>query len=267
MVRALPGKDFWRLIHPYTGDLSSAEPTVRGFGSDFTAVVGCEKGPLFVKAMRNRQGGRRDSLLREKVINSAVWPLSPALSWSAEDESWIVLGFTVVDGRRADLSPDTADLPYVVQLIDRIGSVPLPGFAHGWHEQRWDRFAETPAAARLFRGDALIHGDINPSNLIIGDAESWVVDWAWPTRGAGFIDPACLVVQLVAAGHTPESAEQWAAQCPAWQEADPKGMDAFAAATVRMWCMVVERKPEAEWCAAMRDAARAWAAHRSVRVN
>ncbi|MBW1596595.1 hypothetical protein HPT28_05975 [Streptomyces sp. JJ38] len=267
MARELPGEDFWALIQPHTGYLSGAEPTVRGFGSDLTAMVDCENGPYFVKAMRNREGGRRDSIIREKLINAAVRPLSPALAWTAEDESWIVLGFTVVDGRRSDFSPETADLPIVTQLIERIGNVSLPEIAREWHEQRWDRFTESPEEAQLFRGDALIHGDINPSNLLIGNGESWVVDWSWPTRGAGFIDPACLVVQLVSAGHSAESAEEWASQCKGWQETDPKAIDAFAAATVRMWRTFVERKPEAEWCTAMRDAAQAWADHRSVRVD
>lgn len=97
--------------------------------------------------------------------------------------------------------------------------------ARDWHEIRWDWYAESREETELFRGDALLHADINHTNLLIGDDGSWVVDWAWPTRGAAFMDPAMLVIQLVAAGHSPEGAESRAARCNAWVDADPKAVD------------------------------------------
>jgi hypothetical protein len=57
---------------------------------------------------------------------------------------------------------------------------------------------------------------------MIGDRRTWIVDWpSWPTVGAAFIDPACLVVQLIAAGHTAEQAEARAAECKGWANANP----------------------------------------------
>ncbi|WP_233361227.1 phosphotransferase [Streptomyces sp. GMR22] len=264
MNRELPGPDLWALIQPHTGILSQAQPTARGFGSDLTAVIECEKGPFFVKAMRNRPGGRRASLIRERLINPAVQSVSPALLWHVEDDEWLVLGFEVVDARRSDFTPASPDLPGVVDLVDQLGNLPLPDIARDWPESRWDRFAVDETEAELFRGDALLHTDINPSNLIIGERGRWIVDWSWPTRGAGFIDPACLVVQLIAAGHTPEAAEGWAAECRAWADADPTAIDVFAAATRRMHRSRADRHPEASWLEAMAAAAGAWAAHRGV---
>jgi hypothetical protein len=58
--------------------------------------------------------------------------------------------------------------------------------------------------------------DFNPLNVLITPARTWIVDWAWPTRGAAFIDPACFVLRLMAHSHTPASAERWARQCAGW---------------------------------------------------
>ncbi|MDT0306068.1 protein kinase [Streptomyces sp. DSM 44917] len=231
--------------------------------ADLAAVVECEKGPFFVKAMRNRPGGRRDSIVREEVINPFVRAVSPALLWAAYDDHWIALGFEIVDGRRANLRPGSPDLPAVVGLLNASAELECPDAARDWPETRWDRFAATAGEAELFRGDSLLHADINHTNLLIGD-RAWAVDWGWPTRGAGFIDPATLVVQLVSGGHTPEAAESWAARCTAWSEAAPKAIDAFAAAEVRMWREMAERRPGRPARRALADAAEAWAEHRGV---
>ncbi|WP_405887892.1 phosphotransferase [Streptomyces sp. NBC_01136] len=260
----IPASEIRDLIRPYAGELISIERTARGFSSDITALVECDEGPFFVKAVRNRAGGRRDSLTRERLINPFVRPIAPALRWHAEDEHWIVLGFEAVSGRLSDFAPGSPDLPEIVELLDRIGKMDLPEVARDWLETRWDRFALDASEAELFRGGALLHTDINPSNLIVEAWKVWAVDWAWPTRGAGFIDPAQFVIQLITAGHAAEAAESWASHCAAWTEADPKAIDAFAAATLRMYRTFADRKPEESWLKAMVSAARSWVGHRGV---
>ncbi|MFC5723476.1 hypothetical protein ACFP1Z_25250 [Streptomyces gamaensis] len=256
--------DFWALVHPHTGDLTHARPVPGGHSSDVTALVECAKGRFFVKAVPNRPGGRRDSITREQLINEAVRPVSPALRWHTESDEWIVLGFEFVEGRPSEFAPGSPDLPTVVGLLNRIGGLKLPEVAQDWDETRWDRFVANEADTALFRGDALLYTDINPGNLLIGDRDAWAVDWAWPTRGAGFIDPARLVVQLIAAGHSPRSAEDWAAGCTAWVNADPGAIDAFAAANLRMNRRFADRNPEASWLTAMVAAAQAWTDHRGI---
>ncbi|WP_436958005.1 protein kinase [Streptomyces sp. SudanB182_2057] len=246
--------------------MSSIRRTERGFSSDLTALVDCEKGRFFVKAVRNRAGGRRTSLIREQMINDYTIPVSPPLLWEVEDD-WLVLGFEAVQARTADFAPGSPDVPKVVGLVRRIGGLPLPPVAEHWTETRWDRFTADPAEASLFRGDSLLHTDINPSNFLIGSTRNWVVDWAWPTRGAGFIDVALLVVQLIAAGHDPGSTERYASQCPAWHQAQPGAVDAFAAAGLRMHRSYAERNPAAEWLNAMVAANQAWTDHRGVVVS
>ncbi|MFB4194482.1 protein kinase [Streptomyces carpaticus] len=259
-----PDPDVLALIRPHTGRIVRVgPPDGRGFSTDLLAVVTGEKGRFFIKAMRNRPGGRRDQLLRERAINPFVRSLAPALLWVVEDAEWIVLGFELVDCRETDFSPGSPDLPVVVDLVRRIGALELPHVARDWHETRWDWWADR-GAAPLFQGDRLVHADINPANLLRGPERPWVVDWAWPTRGAAFIDPAMLVLQLIAAGHTPESAEGWASGCEGWASADPGAVDAFAVATARMMGHQAARNPDEHWLKAMADTASAWAAHRGL---
>ncbi|MFE2870946.1 hypothetical protein [Embleya sp. NPDC059259] len=264
MSRSLPPPEFLALIRPHTGEPGNVRPTSRGFSSDITALVESEEGRFFVKAVRNRPGGRRDSLIRERLINPTVHPISPALLWNTEDDDWLVLGFEAVEGRRSDFAPDSPDLPAIVDTLNRIGELDPPEVAHDWPETRWNRFATDEAQAALFQGDALLYTDINPSNLMIGATHTWAVDWSWPTRGAGFIDPACLVVQLIATGHSARSAESWASECTAWTKADPTAISAFATATARMYRTFAERKPDAAWLGAMAEAAQSWEAHRKA---
>ncbi|HVB46302.1 MAG TPA: hypothetical protein VNF47_26840 [Streptosporangiaceae bacterium] len=147
-----------------------------------------------------------------------------------------------------------------MDTVNAIGAIECPDLARDWRETRWDRFTDQ---ASMFEGDALLYTDINPDNLLVTDNGVSVVDWSWPTRGAAFIDPACLAVQLVAAGHTPDEAEQWAQRCTAWQSADPEAINAFATATVRMYRHFESRDP-APWRRAMTRAVTTWAVHRSM---
>jgi diaminohydroxyphosphoribosylaminopyrimidine deaminase/5-amino-6-(5-phosphoribosylamino)uracil reductase len=165
------------LARAHAGEVLSLLPTEEGSSSDLTALAKCGRGTFFVKAMRNRPGGGRDSLLRERDVNPYVREVAPALLWCAEDQTWVVLGFEAVDGR--------------------------------------------------------------PTNFVPG-------------------------IQLVAAGHGPGSAEAWASRCPAWVQADPRAIDAFARTNVRMCEAFAARKPEQSRLAAMAVSAREWAAHRGL---
>ncbi|MEU5428498.1 protein kinase [Streptomyces olivoreticuli] len=262
----LPDPHFRELIRPHTGEVTEVRVPKQGFTTDFAAVIGSEKGPFFVKAQFNEPGGRRDSILRERAINPYVQPLSPRLLWSVDgdDAGWIILAFEVIEERGLDFEPGSPDLPLAVDLLNRAAALELPDVAREWTEDRWDAYVSSEEELAFLRGDALLHTDINPSNLTVGEAGAWIIDWAWPTRGAAFIDPACLVVQLVSAGHSPESAEGWAARCTAWANADPKAIDVFAAADLRMHRAIADQRPDQAWLTAMADAAQAWADHRGI---
>lgn len=78
---------------------------------------------------------------------------------------------------------------------------------------------------------------INPDRV-------WIIDWAWPTRGAAFIDAACFLIRAMAAGHSACQAETLAAQCPGWQQASPAAIDVFAVASVRLHDEIARDDPQ-----------------------
>lgn len=261
----LPDPHFRELIRPHTGDVTRVERPARGFSSDYAAIIHAQHGQFFVKATFNEPGWRLESLMKERDIAPFVRPVAPRLLWSVDGEGWVILGFEVVNGRMTSFDPDSSDLPAIVDVLNRIADIPVPAVAQDWIEERWDSFAADEAESELFRGTSLLHTDINPSNIMIGPDRTWVIDWSWPTRGAGFIDPATLVVQLISGGHTPASAESWAAQCSAWEAADQKAVDAFAKAT---WRLYRQRAldSQAKWLGAMEDAAHSWVSYRLDRA-
>ncbi len=87
-----------------------------------------------------------------------------------------------------------------------------------------------------------------------------LVDWAWPTRAAAWIDAACWVVWLIASGHTPAPAERWAAAVPAWKRADERALGVFAAVQARLWAGITTGA--APWSRQVAEAAARWQEHR-----
>jgi hypothetical protein len=259
MEKKDPGADFWALVAPYTGEIGAVRHAKRGYSSDITAVVECAAGPVFLKAVREASP-HASSLSREAQINPYVTSVSPALRWQLHEGGWIVLAFDVVTGTYADFAPGSPDLPAVAEAVNAIGAIDCPDMAHDWRETRWDRFTDQ---APLFAGKTLLYTDINPDNFLMTSSGVSVVDWAWPTHGAGFIDPACLVVQLAAAGHAAAEAEDWAQRCAAWRTADPEAINAFAIATIRMYRHFENRDP-APWRREMTKAVTAWADYRTI---
>lgn len=165
-----------------------------------------------------------------------MWPISPALRWHVEDGSWVVLGFEAVEGRPANFGPDSADLRSIVELVECIGRLKLPPVAEGRPETRWDPFVRNDSEAEFFRGETLLHTDINPSNLLVGESGMCAVDWAWPTRGGrpSSIRPSWFF-NWWPPDTVPSLRSRGGAQCTAWAEAEPKALDAFAAAQLRMY--------------------------------
>ena len=118
----------------------------------------------------------------------------------------------------------------------------------------------TTARARdLLVGDTLLHTDFNPLDVLIRDGAAWIIDWAWPTRGAALIDPACFLLRLMLGGHTAAQAEVWAAQCDSWAAAD-KAINAFAFASARFYAEIAQEDPQ-PWKQRLAMAAQNWAQH------
>ncbi|WP_051831720.1 hypothetical protein [Streptomyces violens] len=248
----------------HTGPLTGVVPVSDSFSSQFTATLETASGRVFVKGVR-QEGELAWTHGREAAINPYVVPLSPKTLWRVTTDGWDLLGFEHVTGRSADYSPGSPDIPLVVDILTELGGIACPeGVEVERAEERWAKHAADPADATLFKGDALLHTDWFYTNVFVtGPDRARLIDWAWPTRGAAWIDPACWVVWMVFCGHTPQQAEQWAAKVPSWSAAPARSLDRFALAHTGYWQAMADEYPN-DWTFGLRDAAARWAAHRSA---
>lgn len=117
-------------------------------------------------------------------------------------------------------------------------------------------------------GDTLLHTDLRDDNLMIatGTGRVLVIGWAWPARGAAWVDVASLVPQLIRAGHSPAAAEDLLAGITGWSGTDPEVLTSYAVAMTGLW----ERDWRTATSPGLREyrrgaatAGRQWVAHRT----
>jgi hypothetical protein len=248
------------LIQAHTGPVRAARTASAGLNSPLAAVLDTADGQLFVKGLRNDHPGvvRQH---REAMINPHVLSLAPRLRWQAEGAGWNVLAFTYIPGaRHADYSPGSADVPAVVQVINRLQEIPCPDLPVKRAEQRWAAYVDD-ADPDLLTGATLLHTDFNPLNVLMTADGAWVIDWAWPTRGAAFIDPACFLLRLMLGGHTAAQAEAWAQQCASWAKTPDEAINVFSAACARLYDEIAREDPQ-PWKKHFAAVARDWAVYR-----
>ena len=201
---------------------------------------------------------------REAAVAPLVGEISPALLWHFDEAGWNVLGYEYADGRHADYTPGSPDLDRLVQLMDALGEIKVPDDPGSFKraEDRWKPYLDDPQTAEILAGPVLAHSDWTPDNVLVSPHRVWLIDWAWPTLGAGWTDPACWILRLMASGgHTAPEAERQASRLPAFQAADPAHIDLFAAANVRLWEEVTQSSTSA-WTVKMTQAAQSWSAYR-----
>ncbi|MFI2188032.1 aminoglycoside phosphotransferase [Streptomyces sioyaensis] len=249
-------------VRARTGPLRGVELVDSGFSSQFAATLETEDGRVFVKGVL-QSGSLSWTHQREADINPYVVPLGPRLLWRVTVDGWDLLGFEYLDGRGADYSPGSADLPLVVEVMTEAGRLTAADVEIADAAERWADCLDGPADAALLSGDTLLHTDWFHTNVFItGPDSARLIDWAWPTRGAAWIDPACWTVWLIFAGHSPHEAEQWAGKVPAWSAADPGALDLGATVLARYWQHTADEHSN-DWTHRLRAAAARWAAHRN----
>lgn len=250
------------LIERETGPISAVTELSEGRNSELSVIIRAGHEATFVKG---RRAGHRWAWTqaRERAINPLVRHVSPALKWSAVNDDWNLLGFECVPGNHADYSPGSADLPKVMAALQQLQGIACPDDIEVKNaERRWAAYTQAP---ELLAGTSLLHTEWTPGNVLVSD-RAYLVDWAWPTRGAAWIDPACLAVWLIASGHPPLSAETWAARIPSWQDAPASSLDEFARIQALMWEGIAADSHE-EWTASLARASRQWATHREARLT
>jgi hypothetical protein len=147
----------------------------------------------------------------------------------------------------------------VLEAVGALAQVDLPALPLSRITDRWAEHGHG-VSLDLLDGDTLLHTDLNPNNLLINH-RAHIVDWAWPTRGAAWIDSGCLALWLIANGHTPAQAEL-VVNLPARNTTSKAAVDTFVTISTRLWDDISSHQPGG-WTSRMAAAASQWAAHRS----
>lgn len=246
-------------VQSQTGRVLKAHTASKGLNCEIAASLHTPTGKVFVKGLRSGHP-RAWTQQMEAMINPWVLPVTPRLLWQVQADGWDILGFEHIEGRHADYASGSRDLPKVIQAMRQLGQIPAPDLPLKRAEQRWADYVDDNSALQLLRGDCLLHTDLNPHNILV-NSTARIIDWAWPTRGAAWIDPACLALMLMAAGQTPREAEAWARQVPSWSLACERAIDTFAAVSSRLWEEIAQADPT-PWKQRLAAAAADWLRHR-----
>lgn len=195
-----------------------------GFSPGFASVLTCEDGSRhFVKAASVMAHRAFADSYREEGRVLAAMPADapvPRLRWRL-DEDWVVLGIEHVEcGRNPSRPWEPAAVDSALDALEVLAErltpsrsadvgdlVPeLAGWADAWtalaqrHGDRGRRAEAASLAAEFARtrsGDTLVHTEVRADNLVVGTGGVYVCDWAFPLRGADWIDS----VMLLAAVH------------------------------------------------------------------
>ncbi|HET9972437.1 MAG TPA: hypothetical protein VFQ68_29665 [Streptosporangiaceae bacterium] len=255
-------------IEARTGPITGVRIVSAGQNSPLAAVIDARDGTVFAKGLPSAHR-RVITQAREAAVAPLVKEISPALLWHFDEAGWNVLGYQYAAGRHADYSPGSADLDRLVQFMDTLSAIKVPDDPGPFKraEDRWKPYHDAPETAAVLAGPILTHSDWTPDNVLVSDRRAWLIDWAWPTLGAAWTDPACWVLRLMACGgHTAHEAERQASRLPAFQAADPAYVDLFAAANVRLWDEIA-RSSTSDWTTKMAQAAKSWAAYRQAPLS
>ncbi|WP_158605686.1 phosphotransferase family protein [Amycolatopsis panacis] len=248
-----------RAIESRTGAVAATVSPDNGRNSDFLATLQTSQGPCFVKGVLT---GTRRARAQQTEARVGARPNSaaPRLLWEVTADGWHVLGFEALSGHHPSLAPGSPDLPMVAETVAAMARELSPSpvelekstdqwaWSAPWRRlsksdrelDSWDK-AHLPELLEWERrgieavnGNSLVHGDMHPLNILVSD-RARVVDWAWSSVGAPWLDPAALVLRLIADGHTPEQAEEWAKAIAAYRDTPAEAVTAFAVLVFGMW--------------------------------
>lgn len=246
-------------VEECTGPILHIEPVTAGANSGIAAVLETASGLVFVKGIPSGHPQIRTQH-REAAIAPHLPAASPRLLWQVQASGWDLLGYERITGRHADYRPGSTDLAHVAHAVDELGTVHLPdSLPVKDAPQRWAGYADGLDTSAL-GGNTLLHTDLAPHNILIGQQRAHLIDWAWPTRGAAWIDPAILVLRLMEAGHSAGDADGWAGQFHSWKTAPRAAVELFSVANARTWDEIAGRDPQ-PWKQRMAELAHVWVAY------
>jgi hypothetical protein len=251
--------DLVRAIEQRTGPILTARTASAGQNSPLAATITTSEGKTFVKGLPSGERRTR-SQAREIAVAPLVRDISPHLLWHFDQAGWVVLGYEHIEGRHADYRPGSGDLDALVSVLRALGEidVPDPG-PFKLAEDRFKTWVDDPDTLKVFSGATLMHTDWLPDNVLFTLSRPYLIDWAWPTLGAAWMDPAFWLIRLIASGHTIQDAERYAARVPGYANADPIHINLFASANVQMWDEIERQAPRVSpWMRSVVTASHEW---------
>lgn len=223
-------------VEAVAGPVLDAAPVADGLTCSMAAVLATAVGRVFVKGVLSSDADGVAAQSAEAAVNPLTLAVGPRLLAQVVTGGWDVLVFDAIDGRHADLSAGSPDVPLVADALHR-----AQGMAPAWLPRLADRFAGVLDAGQLalLDGGALLHTDTNPHNLLIGPDRAHLVDWAMAASGPAWADVAYTAVRLLEAGWPDAEAMAWADRFPSWRAADPAAVAAFVDGTCSSWEAIV----------------------------
>ncbi|MCP2336036.1 phosphotransferase [Actinomadura rupiterrae] len=241
------------------------EAAPSGNHAHIAGTLHADHGPVFVKGARkedDRDGLEVRTLRNEARINPYVQPYAPRLLWTVEEAGWLLLGFEHVRARHADYTPGSPDLDRLTKVLEALQAMPAPEVVTLQVERRWQPVLDDVSA---MAGGTLLHADLNPANLLITPAgRPYVVDWAFTSRGAAWVELGLLIPWLLKAGHSPGAVDAWLARFPSWTQADANTLDQFAWAFAETWRQRSFADSATAWKAELAALGKRWADHRGA---
>jgi hypothetical protein len=195
-----------------------------GFTPGLASVVTCEDGSThFLKAASVKAQREVAAAYAEEARRLALVPVgvpAPRLQWWHRDEDWVVLAVEHVPGVPAPRPWDLDDLDRALDALEDCAHLLTPapdglapatfademaGAVTAWERVRPDLPGLVEHAAEAARlaashvevtaGDTVVHTDLRDDNVLVGPhGEVWLCDWAYPARGAAWIDTVELLL-------------------------------------------------------------------------
>jgi hypothetical protein len=249
-------------IQDQTGSFIAEDHVTTGFNCLVGMVLQAGRGKFFLKGVAADHACAVWTQANEAAINKHIQPFTAELAFHIQTENWDILGFQyLANHRHADLSPGSPDLPKVAATLQALSALPPPDDMQ--LRTIGDRFRDYGDDLYLVAGSSVAHTDPNRHNFLIGGTAK-LVDWAWPTLAAAWVDTACVGLHLIVAGHCPEAVERWCATCPAYAAASAEAISTFVLAQRNLWHEISAAAPE-PWKLKITAATDRWVSHRGLR--
>lgn len=226
------------------GSVTEATNCPGGFSAGFASRLRLspsapgQRGRAFVKAIDSDAWPVQGEWYRDEARIAAALPAAipaPALLGTFDDGHWVVLAFEDIEGHEPPQPWRQADLGRAVTALRPLAAVTAPSLATAslrrdhprlggwadvacepacrvalarlapWADRHLNRLIDLEAdGIGRARGDALVHGDLYPFNILLTRARVFIVDWSHARWGSPAIDLISLLVSAAADGLDPE---------------------------------------------------------------